>query len=95
MALGQLRNHEYKTLLLILINLSMTGFKSIAVQVTVLDIDSATETEMLINAKKVNPPIEILADLAPKTVAIGPEKGVHGERYCSEQYLFGRCRDAF
>jgi len=63
------------------VNLQLSGVTSTAIQVTGFDIDDVSETDMLINGQDVPLPIEIVADVAPKTVTIELEDGllVEGE----------------
>ena len=56
--------------------LSLDGATSTAIQVTGFDIDDVSETDMLINGQSVPLPAEIVADVAPRTVAIELEDGV-------------------
>ena len=63
------------------VNLQLSGVTSTAIQVTGFDIDDVSETDMLINGQDVPLPIEIVADVAPKTVTIKLKDGllVEGE----------------
>ena len=58
------------------INLALNGATSTAIQVTGFDIDDVSETDMLINGQNVPLPVDIVADVAPKTVTIILENGV-------------------
>ena len=69
-------------------DLNLTGVKSTAVQVTGFDIDGVTETEMFINDQKVKLPVEIVADMMPKTVTIELEKGILKEGKNTVTFLF-------
>ena len=69
-------------------DLKLTGVKSTAIQVTGFDIDGVTETEMFINDQKVKLPVEIVADMTPKTVTIELEKGILKEGKNTVTFLF-------
>ena len=60
----------------IIVNLSLNGAASTAIQVTGFDIDDVSETDMLINGQNVPLPPEIVADVAPKTVTVELENGL-------------------
>ncbi len=58
------------------VNLQLNGVTSTAVQVTGFDIDDVSETDMLINGQNVPLPVEIVADVTPRTVTIELEDGL-------------------
>jgi hypothetical protein len=61
---------------------------STAIQVTGWDIDDVTETTMLINGQEVTLPVEIVADVAPRTVTIELEDGVLKEGENTITFVF-------
>jgi len=60
----------------VIVNLSINGATSTAIQVTGFDIDDVSETDMLINGQDVPLPADIVADVAPRTVIVELEDGV-------------------
>jgi predicted TIM-barrel fold metal-dependent hydrolase len=60
----------------VIVNLSLNGATSTAIQVTGFDIDDVSETDMLINGQDVPLPADIVADVTPRTVTIELGDGV-------------------
>jgi len=70
-------------------NVRMTGVESSAIQITGWDIDDVRETRVLINDQEVALPEEIVADAAPRTVAIELEDGLLREGENTIAFVFG------
>jgi predicted TIM-barrel fold metal-dependent hydrolase len=70
------------------VNLQLSGVTSTAIQVTGWDIDDVSETAMLINGQEVELPVEIVADVAPRTVTIELEDGLLKEGENTITFIF-------